>query len=189
VVTELDLFGNSDGWMWADDREDGDTNSKRMLSSRKTIPSTRFSRTGFLSIEFLPQGHKYDSQFFAETVLPSIVASLLVCRPKPKARAARRQMTIAKARDPRSSIQQMEQYRFIRAPQPPYSPNRAPYDFFLFGHLKSQFEDKRFLDEDDVKKEVTHISTKTPITLLCSVIDEWVQRLMRCIERGGNYVS
>jgi hypothetical protein len=146
-------------------------------------------RTDFLSIEFLPQGQKYNSQFFTETTLLSIVASLLVRRPKLKARAACLHMDNAKPHNSRLSIQKMKEYRFVRVPQPPYSLDLEACDFFLFGYLKSQLEGETFLDEDDVKKEVVRIVTEIPIALLGSVMDKWIQRLEGYIEPSGNNAS
>jgi hypothetical protein len=44
--------------------------------------SAYFPRCGFVSVRFLPMGQKYNSQFFAETVLPSIEKKLAECHPK-----------------------------------------------------------------------------------------------------------
>jgi hypothetical protein len=74
-------------------------------------------------------------------------------------------------------------------PQPPYPPGLAPYDFFLFGYLKSQLEGKTFFDENSQETEVERILREIPITLLCSVMEGWVHRLNQCIESAGDYVS
>jgi hypothetical protein len=74
-------------------------------------------------------------------------------------------------------------------PQPPYSPDLAPCDFFLFGYLKSQLEGKTFFDDNSLKTEVERILREIPITLLCSVMEDWVHRLNQCIESAGDYVS
>jgi hypothetical protein len=44
--------------MWAQEREDVPANAKKMVSSRKTMLSGYFTRTGFVSIELLPQGQQ-----------------------------------------------------------------------------------------------------------------------------------
>jgi hypothetical protein len=44
--------------------------------------STYFLCCGFVSVEFLLMGQKYNSQFFIETVLPSIEKKLAECRAK-----------------------------------------------------------------------------------------------------------
>jgi hypothetical protein len=82
----------------------------------------------------------------------------------------------------------MEEYGFIRVPQPPYSPDLAPCDFVLFGYLEFQLEGKTFFDEDSVKEEVRRIVMESLVNLLHSVMDEWIQRLRRCTELGGDDV-
>jgi hypothetical protein len=72
---------------------------------------------------------------------------------------------------------------------PAYSPDLAPCDFFLFGYLKSQLEAKTFFDENSLKTEVERILREISITLLYSVMEEWVHRLNQCIELAGDYVS
>jgi hypothetical protein len=82
----------------------------------------------------------------------------------------------------------MEVYGFIRGPQPPYSRNLAPCDFFLFGYEKFQLESETFFDGDSVKEEVRRILTENLVNLLHSVMHEWIQRFRRCSELGGEYV-
>jgi histone-lysine N-methyltransferase SETMAR len=36
---------------------------------------------------------------------------------------------------------------------PPYSPDLAPYDFFLFARIKQVLKGKRFADVEEVKKK------------------------------------
>jgi histone-lysine N-methyltransferase SETMAR len=150
--------------------------------------STYFSHTGFVSVEFLPQGQNYNSHFFTEIILPSIVENLSVARPKLKATAAHLHIDNAKPHNSRLSLQKIEEYGFIRVPQPPYSPDLAPCDFFLFGYLKSQLEGKTFFDDNSLKTEVERILREIPIMLPYSVMEDWVHRLNQYIESAGDYV-
>jgi hypothetical protein len=59
------------------------------------------SRTGFVSIEFLPQKQNYHSHFFTEIILPSIIKNLSVARPKLKATAAHLHIDNAKPHNSR----------------------------------------------------------------------------------------
>jgi hypothetical protein len=111
-----------------------------------------------------------------------------VRRPKLKATAAHLHSDNAEPQNSRLSIEKTEEYEFIRVPQPPYSPDLAPCDFFWFGYLKFQLEGKIFFDEDSVKEEVWRILMEIPLNLLHSVMAEWIQRRRRCIELGGEDV-
>jgi hypothetical protein len=151
--------------------------------------SSYFSRTGFVSIESLPHGQKYNSHFFKEIILPSIVENLSLARPKLKATTVHLHIDNAKPHNAWLSLQKIEEYGFIRVPQPPYSPDLVPCDFFLFGHLKSQLEGRTFFDENSLKTEVERVLREIPITLLCSVMEDWVHRLNQYIESARDYVS
>jgi hypothetical protein len=52
--------------MWAQDRDELPRNVKRTIWSKKTMVSAYFLRCGFVSVEFLPMGPKYNSQFFTQ---------------------------------------------------------------------------------------------------------------------------
>jgi hypothetical protein len=43
------------------------------------------------------------------------------------------------------------------APHPPYSPNLAPCDFFLFPRMKGQKKGKRFSDVREVRKKTLEV--------------------------------
>jgi hypothetical protein len=109
--------------MWAQDRDELRPNVKRTISSKKTIVSAYFSLCGFVSIKFLPMGQKYNSQFFTETVLPSIEQKLAECRPKLRTTAAHLYVDNAKPLTSKMSIEKIEELGFILVLQPPYSPN------------------------------------------------------------------
>jgi hypothetical protein len=97
--------------------------------------------------------------------------------PKVKATAAHLHRYNAKPHNSRFSIRKTEENGFIGVRQPPYSPDLASCDFFLFGYLKSQLAGKVFFDENDVKEVVRRILTEIPGNRLHSVRDEWVRRL------------
>jgi hypothetical protein len=153
------------------------------------MPSADFLRTDFVSMELLPQGQNYNSYFFTEIIVPSIVENLSVARPKLKAIAAHLHIDNAKPNNSRLSLRKIEEYGFIRVPQPLYSPDLASCDFFLSGYFKSQLEGKTFFDENSLKTEAERILREISITLLCFVMEDWVHRLNQCIESAGNYVS
>jgi histone-lysine N-methyltransferase SETMAR len=123
---------------------------KRTISSKRTTVSAYFSRCGcaFVSVEFLPMGQKHNSQFFTQTVLPSIENKLAECRPKLRTTAAHLHVDKSKPQASKMSIEKIDELGFILVPQPPYSPDLAPCDFFLFGYLKQHLEGKHFTKED-----------------------------------------
>jgi hypothetical protein len=84
--------------------------------------SAYFSRCDYVSVEFLPMGQKYNSEFFSETVLPSIEKKLEECRPKLPTTAAHLHVDNTKPPTSKMSIEKIEELGFILVPQRPYSP-------------------------------------------------------------------
>jgi histone-lysine N-methyltransferase SETMAR len=117
--------------MWAQDRDELPPNAKRTIWLKKTMVSAYFWRCGFVSVEFLPMGQKYNSQFFTETVLPSIEKKLVECRPKLRTTTTHIHVDKAKPDTSRMSIEKIEELGFILVPQPPYSPtSHRPTSFY-----------------------------------------------------------
>jgi hypothetical protein len=85
-------------------------------------------------------------------------------------------------------IEKIEELGFILVPQPPYSLDLAPCDFFLFGNLKQYVEGKRFARKDPVIAMVREVFDKIPLQTFQSVMDDCQYRLKRCIQLGGEYV-
>jgi histone-lysine N-methyltransferase SETMAR len=118
-------------------------------------------------------GQKYNSQFFTETVLLSIEKKHAKCRPKLRTTAAHLRVDNAMPHTSKMSIEKIEELGFILVPQPPYSPDLAPCDFFLFGYLKQHLERKHLTREDQVIAAVREVFDTIPLGTLPNVMDEW----------------
>jgi transposase len=174
--------------MLAQDRDELPPNVKRTISSKKTMVSAHCSLCGFVSVEFLPMGQKYNSQFFTETVLPSTEKKHAECHPKLRTTAAHLRVDNAKPHTSKMSIEKIEELGFILVPQPPYSPDLAACDLFLFGYLKQHLEGNHFTREDQVIAAVMEVFDKIPLQTFQNVMDDWQYRLRRCIQLGGEYL-
>ena len=60
-----------------------------------------------------------------------------------------------------------------RAPHPPYSPDLAPSDFFLFGFIKSKLLGAKFDTVEDLKEAIEGILEDISPELLNRVFLEW----------------
>jgi hypothetical protein len=73
-------------------------------------------------------------------------------------------------------------------PHPPYSPDLAPADYFLFPMLKRELEGQTLsLDEFKTKWEgVVRMLTKDDFA---RAFERWLERCEKCIPIGGGYVE
>lgn len=68
---------------------------------------------------------------------------------------------------------------------PPYSPDLAPCDFWLFDHIKSRLNDQP--DEKSLIRAVTNILEEIPVSEYKKTFDKWIERLELCVLNDGNY--
>jgi hypothetical protein len=76
-----------------------------------------------------------------------------------------------------------------RAPQPPFSPDLAPSDFYLSGQLKTTLMRSVFENEHELSGGIMRVLDRITDGELESVFEEWVAKLEFCIHRGGEYVD
>jgi hypothetical protein len=72
-------------------------------------------------------------------------------------------------------------------PHPPYSPDSAPCDFFLFLRLKSTLKEKRFQDVAEIHLNMTQQLQAIPKQAYQTCIKKWKDRWNCCIQSGGSY--
>jgi histone-lysine N-methyltransferase SETMAR len=72
---------------------------------------------------------------------------------------------------------------------PPYSPDLAPADFFLFPKLISQLKGKRFQDFSTIQANVTEQIRSIPKDSFKNSFQLLYERCKSCIDRQGDYVE
>jgi hypothetical protein len=107
-----------------------------MISSENIIFSVYFTRQEFIAIETLSKRERFNSAFFTLTILPNIVGSVSMLRPKIRAHDYWLHIDNDKLHNAAVPFQKTEEMGFTRLSQPPYSYDLAPCDFFLFRYLK-----------------------------------------------------
>ncbi|PNF33581.1 hypothetical protein B7P43_G14689 [Cryptotermes secundus] len=70
-------------------------------------------------------------------------------------------------------------------PQPPYSPDVAPPDFFLFPRLKTPMKGHHFGTVDEVKEACTKALKDILKEAYHDAFDAWKSRWKRCIDAEG----
>ena len=70
---------------------------------------------------------------------------------------------------------------------PPYSPDLAPCDFFLFPKLKEAIKGVRFPDVEAIKKAVTTELKRIPEESFQECMGAWQNRMRKCVRLEGDY--
>ena len=71
--------------------------------------------------------------------------------------------------------------------QPPYSPDLAPCDFFVFPRLKGIIKGIRFTEVEAIKETVTRKLRAIPEQAFQNCIASWQRRVESCVKKQRDY--
>ena len=83
----------------------------------------------------------------------------------------------------------MTSLKFTVVPHPPYSPDLAPSDFWLFPNLKETLKGEHFLSDAEVEAAVRKWISSKPETFFINGMEKWIERLKKCMAINGDYVE
>nr|CAH7718685.1 unnamed protein product [Callosobruchus chinensis] len=81
----------------------------------------------------------------------------------------------------------VEQKELRLSISPPYSPDLAPSDFYLFPQLKSYLKGNRYDGVEEVQRVTTRVLRDLSSGGFRGCFQSWIQRWRRCIELEGDY--
>ena len=87
------------------------------------------------------------------------------------------------------SMAKLQELGFELLPHPPYSPDLAPSDFFLFSDLKRMLAGKKFCADEEVIEEIEAYFEAKDKSYYKNGIEKFYDRYNRCIAREGNYIE
>jgi histone-lysine N-methyltransferase SETMAR len=158
---------------------------RRTIGTKKCMFWIEFSRSGIGTVVILPPGQSFNRDFFLDNVLLKIVDDRALRRPRLKARGTFLHLDNAR---PHLCNDAFEDLGIKRLPHPPYSPDLAPCDFWLFGYLKQCLEGQSFDSPIALQAAVSEILMSIEVGTFVRVFTEWKRRLLQCIEQGGDYL-
>jgi histone-lysine N-methyltransferase SETMAR len=100
--------------------------------------SVFFNGTSQFPIDILPEGMKIDTDYFADNIIDKMAR---LCSPQGRQSRERRVMVLfdnAPIHCTPTIRDRMAAAELERMEHPLYSPDLAPCDFFLFGHVKGK---------------------------------------------------
>lgn len=138
-------------------------------------------------MEFLPQGQTVNQHVYKE-ILRRLLRSV---------REKRRELwqdntwllhqDNAPAHNALSIRQFLAERNIAVLDHPPYSPDLAPCDFFLFPKLKGVIKGVHFPDVEAIKKAVTTELKRIPEESFQECIEAWQNRMTKCVRLKGDY--
>ena len=154
-------------------------------SARKVLLTIFWDSEGVVHTEFLEQGNTVNSTKYVNT-LEKLKARLR------RVRSEKVSIIHHDNARPHTSLETrtaLDRLGLRTLPHPPYSPDLAPSDFFLFPKLKDYLKGNRYETDEDVKNAVLSWCRDKTADFFADGIQQVVRRWRLCIERDGDYVE
>ena len=160
---------------------------KVVASARKVLLTIFWDMEGIVHIEFLEQGTTINLERYVST-LRALKGRIRRVR-QDKVKDVVIQHDNARPHTSRQTQCALQQLELPTIPHPPYSPDLAPSDFFLFPLLKKHLKWNHYATDAEVEADVrTWCRSQTP-EFFADGMRKLVQRWRLCIERDGDYVE
>jgi len=161
--------------------------ARRVKSKVKTMLISFFDANGIVHSEFVPNGRTVNQAFYLK-VLKRLRDA--VRRKRPELWQSGEwwlHHDNAPAHKALSVKQFLTKNGMTQLIHPPYSPDLAPCDFFLFPRMKKVLKGKRFADVEEVKTKTTEALKGITLQEFQDCFEKWKTRLDRCIASNGQY--
>jgi histone-lysine N-methyltransferase SETMAR len=117
---------------------------------------------GFHVVDLMTAQHSYSTQYFPGQILEPLL--LAIFPDVRKLHSLQLGLHLDNCRVHRSKAYEnfFAENLILRAPNPPYSPDLAPSDFWLFGHLNAALAGQQSLGPDDLLTGVQECLSEIP---------------------------
>ena len=145
--------------------------------------------SGFAVVDALDRKASMNTSYLCDTIFEK---AIVWCKNKRKVSGAKSflfHMDNARSHTSNATCEYMTDHGMRRMPHPPYSPDLAPCDFFLFGYIKTKLIGSEFATKDEALEKINAILKEIPKETLISTFYEWMRRLEEVIDSNGEYCS
>ena len=156
---------------------------RRGRFDRKTMFSIFFKSNGPVCITYLEGGKTIDHETYIDSCLKPIVSFINEQRPQSSTKNIKFHHDNARPHIHKNVISFLESNKFTIMEHPPYSPDLAPSDYWLFSYIKQRLHDHS--DEESLKSEIVEIVNSIPKSEWKKTFDKLLERMRLCIENKG----
>ncbi|GAB1860480.1 Histone-lysine n-methyltransferase setmar-like protein [Camponotus japonicus] len=186
-VYGYDVETKAQSSQWKQSDEPRPKKARQVRSNVKVLLTVFFDYNGVVHHEFLPQGRTVNKQYYLE-VMRRLREAIRKKRPnlwKDNSWLLHHDNAPAHTSLLVSSF--LAKTNTIIMPQPPYSPDLAPCDFFLFPKLKRPMKGRRFATIEEIKTASLKELEDIPKSAFQKCFEDWKKRWHKCIISEGDY--
>ncbi|GFW18407.1 mariner Mos1 transposase [Trichonephila clavipes] len=161
---------------------------KTQKSSGNVMTSVFWDTHGIILIDYLKRGKTINSDYYV-ALLERLKDEIVEKRPYLKKKKVLFHQDNAPCHKSMKSMAKLHELGFELLPHPPYSPDLAPSDFFLFSYLKRMLAGQKFCANEEVIAETEAYFEAKDKSYYKNDIEKLYGRYNHCITLEGNYIK
>lgn len=173
--------------VWTFEDEAPPTKVVRGRSTGKQMVATFFRKTGHIATVALESQRTVTADWYCTVCLPQVISSLEGARPKCGVRGLWLHQDNASAHTANRTREFLQTVGFQQLSHPPYSPDLAPCDFFLFPSIKNSMRGCRFSSAEEAVDAYRSAVEGVSHSEWRHCFATWFERMRRCIKADGEY--
>lgn len=173
---------------WTAPGESKPKKAKVGLSANKVLATVFWDAHGIIHIDYLEKGKTITGVYYAE-LLARFDADLKRKRPHLAKKKVLFHQDNAPAHKSAISMAKLQELRYELVPHPPYSPDLAPCDYYLYPNLKKWLGGKRFGSNEEVITETEAYFEGFQKSYYLEGIKKLEDRWTKCVSLKGDYVE
>jgi len=167
----------------------GEGESPRVVRRDRFEPKNMFyiffKTTGVVHLGYVEKGDTITGQYYVRNCLRPIIQEINKQRPITGTQNLKFLHDNARPHVTQTVTDCLNQAGITIIRHPPYSPDLAPSDFWLFDLIKKNLDD--FTDVESQKKHITKLLRSIPKEEYKKTFDKWLERMQLCIDNHGHY--
>jgi hypothetical protein len=161
---------------------------KTTIATQKVMLTVFFGINGVVLTNWMIPPNSLNASYFLNEILVPLSHSIHGVHPKQHSPFTIIHFDNAKPHTAKMTMNSLQQLHLKRAPHPPFSPEIAPSDFYLFGAIKEQLKTYEFESIDAMKFTAEEKLREIPLDTFERVFNEWMERLEIVKSNNGDYI-
>ena len=160
----------------------------RSRSAGKVMATFFWDWQGVSHVDFLTDARTVNAAYYAH-LLATVVKEKIRSKWKTGGKRVAFLQDNASLHMAKTTLETLRKLKWNLLTHPPYSPDLAPSDFYLFGRLKSDLQGMRFADNTAVIQTAREWIRRQPQAFFEKGIRMLPERWKNCVDSGGEYVE
>lgn len=188
MVLYFDPLCKRESMEWRSPDEPRPVKARVQQSRRKIMATVFWDYAGVLLVDFKEEGTTVNAKYYA-TLLEKLKVAITQKRPGKWTKGVLLLHDNAPVHTAAVAKAAVAKCRFEEIPHPPYSPDMAPSDYYLFRDLKKELRGRKFLEENEIFRAVWAFFNGKTSEYYFNGIAALYKRSEKCISIRGSYIE